>query len=82
MKALSKHNPVLGKAGIERSHIPDAVSREVAIWAELSGINQINYRGSPNYPVFTSSDSTTTIFVLCTRKWGIFVLVGDPLKSH
>jgi serine/threonine protein kinase len=30
-------------------------------------------RGSPTYAVFTTSDPTTTIFGLCTRKWGIFV---------
>ena len=43
---------------------------------------QFSYRGSPTYMVFTTPDSTTVIFVLGTRKWGIFVLVGDPLQFH
>ena len=36
------------------------------------------YIGSPTYAVFTTEVPTTTIFGLCTRKWGIFGLVGDP----
>ena len=40
------------------------------------------YRGCPTYTVFTTADSTTAIFGLCMRKWGIFALVGDPLQSH
>ena len=40
------------------------------------------YRGSPTYAVFTTADPTTTVFGLCTCKWGIFVLVGDLLQSH
>ena len=35
------------------------------------------YRGFP-----TNTISTTTVFGLCTCKWGIFALVGDPLQSH
>ena len=34
------------------------------------------YTGSPTYPVFT-----TAVFGLCTLKWGIWVLIGDPLKQ-
>ena len=30
----------------------------------------------------TYADFTTAVFGLCTHKWGIFVLVGDPLQSH
>ena len=34
-----------GNDGVERSHRPDVVNREVwAVWAQLSGINQIKYR--------------------------------------
>ena len=40
------------------------------------------YRGSPTYAVFTTANPTIAIFGLCMLKWGIFVLVGDPLKSH
>ena len=39
------------------------------------------YRRSPTYAVFTTVDPTTAIFGLCTRNWGIFVLVVDPLQS-
>ena len=40
--------------------------------------NQLdNLQGGPTYAIFT-----TAVFGLCTRKWGIFVLVGDPLQSH
>ena len=38
------------------------------------------YRGSPTYPVFTTTDPTTAIFGLYTRKWGIFALIGDYCK--
>ena len=40
------------------------------------------YRGSPTYTKITFRVSTTTVFGLCTCKWGIFTLVGDPLQSH
>ena len=40
------------------------------------------YRGSPTYTKITNTVSTTTVFGLCTCKWGIFALVGDPLQSH
>ena len=30
----------------------------------------------------TTADPTIAVFGLCLRKWGIFVLVGDPLQSH
>ena len=36
------------------------------------------YRGPPTYKVFTNADLTTSIFGLCMRKWGIFVLVSGP----
>ena len=35
---------------------------------------------SPTYAVFTTTDLTTAIFGLCTRKWGIFAFVGDHLQ--
>ena len=43
---------------------------------------EVGYRGSTTYAVFTTTDPTTAMFGLCTRKWGIFVLVGDLLQSH
>ena len=43
----------------------------------------LDYRGVPTtYEAFTTANPTTTIFGLCTHKWGIFTLVGDPIKSH
>ena len=42
----------------------------------------IMYRGYPTYSVFVTADPTTAIVVLYMRKWGIFVLVEDPLQSH
>ena len=32
--------------------------------------------------VFPTVNPTAVIFSLCTRKWGIFLLVGDTLLSH
>ena len=32
------------------------------------------YRGSPTYTKITNMVSTTTVFGLCTCKWGIFSL--------
>ena len=40
------------------------------------------YRGSPTYTKITNTVSSTTIFGLCTCKWGIFMLAGDLLQSH
>ena len=40
------------------------------------------YRGSPTYAVFTTADPTTAVFGLYARKWGTFVLVGDPQQSN
>ena len=40
------------------------------------------YRGSPTYTKITNMVPTTMAFGLCTCKWGIFALVGDPLQSH
>ena len=48
----------------------------------MSQIDLDQYRGSPTYGVFTIVDPTTEVFGLCTHKWGIFVLAGDPLQSH
>ena len=42
----------------------------------------LEYRGSPTYTKITNTVSTTTVFGLCTCKWRIFALVGDPLQSH
>ena len=38
--------------------------------------------GPPTYEAFTTANPTITIFGLCTHKWGIFALVGDPKQSH
>ena len=38
--------------------------------------------GVPQLLVFSTADPTPAIFGLCTHKWEIFVLVGDPLESH
>ena len=40
------------------------------------------YRGSPTNTKITNTVSTTTVFGLCTCKWGNFTLVGDSLQSH
>ena len=37
------------------------------------------YRGSPTYTKITNTVSTTTVFALCTHRWGIFAVVRDPL---
>ena len=51
--------------------------------AEGAPINiETLYKGFPIYAVFTTEDPTTAIFGLCTRKWGIFALVGDPIQSY
>ena len=42
----------------------------------------LNIQGAPTYTKITNTVSTTTVFGLCTCKWGIFALVGDPLQSH
>ena len=39
-------------------------------------------KGSPTYAVFTTADPTTAVFGLCTLRWGIFALLGDPRQSH
>ena len=39
-------------------------------------------QGVPHLRGFHYRGSHTAIFGLCTRKWGIFELVGDPLQSH
>ena len=49
---------------------------------DMCSPNFCHYRGYPTYAVFTNADPTTAISGLCTRKWWIFVLVGDPLQSH
>ena len=40
------------------------------------------YRGSPTYKKIINTVFATTVLSLCTCKWGIFALVGDPLQSH
>ena len=40
------------------------------------------YRGSPTYTKITNTVPTTMVLGLCTCKWLIFALVGDPLQSH
>ena len=47
----------------------------------VMGLNP-DYRGSPTYTKITNTISTTTVFGLCTCKWGIFALVGDLLQCH
>ena len=37
---------------------------------------------SPTYAVYTTADLTNAIFGLCTRKWGIFALIGNLPQSH
>ena len=55
-------------------------------WFLTSIIKKYNiltqYRWSPNYAFFTTADPTIAFFGLCTHKWGIFALAGDPLQSH
>jgi hypothetical protein len=41
-----------------------------------------NYRGSPTYAKIANTDPYFLGFGICTRKWGIFGLVGDLLQSH
>ena len=41
-----------------------------------------SYRGSPTYMKITNAVPYFRGFGLCTRKWGIFALVGDLLQSH
>ena len=38
----------------------------------------LGYRGSPIYGKFTNTVPTTGVFGLCTFKWEILALVGDP----
>ena len=38
-------------------------------------------RGFPTYAVFTTADTTAAISDSYMHKWGIFVLVGEPLQS-
>ena len=38
---------------------------------EIQMQNASHYRGSPTYMKITNTVSTTTVFVLCTCKWGI-----------
>ena len=51
----------------------------------LANLNKLNIaklgdtRVSPATKVFTTADPTTAFFGFCMCKWGIFVLVGDPL---
>ena len=50
---------------------------------EQGGLAQSSiWRGSPTYTKITSRVSTTTVFGLCTCKWGIFALVWDLLQSQ
>ena len=44
--------------------------------------NSYQLQGSPTYAKTTNAVPTTAVFGLCTCKWGIFALVGDPLQSH
>ena len=41
-----------------------------------------NYRGSHTSAKITNAVPYFHSFSLCTRKWGIFALVGDLLQSH
>ena len=43
---------------------------------------RFHYRGSPTYTKITNTVSTTTVFGLCTCKWGIVAFIGDFLQSH
>ena len=54
----------------------------VSSYQKLAMQTFLLYRGSPTYEVFTAVDPTTIIFGLCTRKWGILALFGDPLQSN
>ena len=40
------------------------------------------YKGSPTYAKLTNAVPYFCGFGLCTRKWGIFPLLGDLLQSH
>ena len=66
----------------ERNHCTSTFSNK--IFRHLFEIlaRQTTYRGSPTYTKITNTVSTNTVFGLCTCKWGIFALVGDPLQSH
>ena len=48
----------------------------------LNCLNKKGYTGVPHLLVFTTADPTTAVFGFCKSKWGIFALVGDPLKLH
>ena len=61
--------------------MPDVQQVFIQIMVETFENSQL-YTVSPTYRFFTTVDPTTAIFGLCTHKWGIFALVGDPLQSH
>ena len=44
--------------------------------------SRLKYRVYTTYANFTTTDPTTAVLGLCTHKWGIFALVGDPLQFH
>ena len=44
--------------------------------------NSTVYRGPPTCAKITSVVPHLHNFGLCTRKWGISEILGDPLKSH
>ena len=52
------------------------------IMIKVSAEYLTKYRGFPTYTKLTNTVSTTTVFGLCTCKWGIFALVGNLLQSH
>ena len=58
---------------------------EQLIFSSFSNRNiqiTLKYRGSPTYTKITNLVSITTVFGLCTCKWGIFALVGDLIQSQ